>query len=341
MTVDIYRPTPNDTLTTEEFALYKLIMDYRAENGLKAIQLSDALTVTAGRHATDMRANIWQERVELPEGANLHSWSDAPYYSDHRDPEVMWDAPHRLGTGFKGNGFEIAVELSGITSVSAALAGWKASAAHNAVILNLGIWESWDWDSIGVGIDRLSNGRTVMYVWFSDLADDKTARLVGTASANTLTGTDLRDHIQAGAGNDTVFGLRGNDQLKGEAGNDSLVGAGGVDLLIGGAGKDTLSGGAGGDKFRFGAIEGDVITDFDASDRIILAGPAFAALGSTVQTDELAFDTAAREEDDHLIYDQATGRLWFDADGSGMGAARLLAVLTGGPDLSASDFILV
>ena len=33
-----------------------------------------------------------------PEGANLHSWSDAPYYSDHSQAQVMWDAPERIGT---------------------------------------------------------------------------------------------------------------------------------------------------------------------------------------------------------------------------------------------------
>lgn len=340
MTVDIYSPTPNDTLTAEEVALYKLIMDYRAQHGLAAIQLSDALTITAGRHATDMRANIWDAHVTLPKDANLHSWSDAYYYADHRDPDVMWHAPERLGTGFTGYGFEIAVSLSGVTSVSAALAAWKGSAGHNDVILNLNAWADWDWTSIGVGIDRRSNGDTVMYVWFSDTPDPGVARFLGTASANTLAGTTLKDRIFAGEGNDTVTGDTGRDQLSGEAGDDSVAGGGGADTLIGGDGIDTLAGGAGRDRFVFTAADGDVISDFSHADRLVLKGAAFAALGAKVTAEELAFGTAAAEADDRLIYHRASGQLWFDADGDGEGAAQLLATLTGGPALTASDFLV-
>jgi len=96
---NIYSSTGEDNLNSAELELYHLIMQYRAQNGLDAIPLSNALTVTAGRHALDTRANIWEAELQLPEGANLHSWSDAPYFSDHRDPDVMWSAPERLGTG--------------------------------------------------------------------------------------------------------------------------------------------------------------------------------------------------------------------------------------------------
>lgn len=367
MTTDIYHVTPNDTLSTEELALYNLIMDYRAQNGLGAIQLSNALTITAGRHATDMRANIWQERVTLPAGANLHSWSDAYYYSDHRDPEVMWEAPERLGTGFSGYGFEIAVELQGVTSVAAALAAWKGSAGHNDVILNNGTWQDWDWSSIGVGIDRLSNGRTIMYVWFSDSADPAAARLLGTDSGNRLTGTALRDHVLGGAGDDTIIGNEGRDQLKGQTGDDdisggtgadrlfggdgsdgleggfgadTLAGGAGDDVLTGGAGRDLLTGGAGADIFVLTGADGDRITDFGAADTLVLGSLMFDPLGSALTADELAFGTAAADGNDRLIYDRASGRLWFDADANGAGDALLLAVLTNRPDLAAGDFIL-
>ena len=68
MSVDITRPTDNDTLSAQELALYTLLMDYRAELGLAAIPLSQGLTVTAGRHAVDTYENIWQAGVTLPEG---------------------------------------------------------------------------------------------------------------------------------------------------------------------------------------------------------------------------------------------------------------------------------
>ena len=79
--------------------------------------------------------------------------------------------------------------------------------------------------------------------------------LIGTSSANTLTG---------GIEEDTLWGRGGADTLSGGAGNDRLYGEGGNDVLIGGAGTDTLTGGAGRDRFDINSIsEGlDTITDF-------------------------------------------------------------------------------
>ncbi|MEO1208493.1 MAG: Calx-beta domain-containing protein [Cyanobacteria bacterium J06638_20] len=67
------------------------------------------------------------------------------------------------------------------------------------------------------------------------------------------TGTDGRNSVFAGAGNDTVQGLGGNDRLSGEAGNDRLFGGDGGDRLIGGSGSDTAVGGAGNDRALGGA----------------------------------------------------------------------------------------
>jgi hypothetical protein len=107
VTVDIYQATTQDPLSLPELDLYKAIMAYRAELGLAAIPLSKALTATAGRHVLDTRENIWGEGDEPPAGANYHSWSDAPYPADASNPEVMWFAPDRLGTGYADPAYEI------------------------------------------------------------------------------------------------------------------------------------------------------------------------------------------------------------------------------------------
>ena len=86
MAVDVYRRTKHDTLTLEELRLYHGITAYRAERGLDPLPLSKALTATAGRHVLDTRENIWRADLDLPGGATLHSWSDAFYFADHRDP---------------------------------------------------------------------------------------------------------------------------------------------------------------------------------------------------------------------------------------------------------------
>ena len=50
--------------------------------------------------------------------------------------------------------------------------------------------------------------------------------------------------------------------------------------------------------------------------------------------------TSAQDADDRIIYDPATGNLFFDADGNGGGAAMQFATLQGAPALAASDFIV-
>jgi len=142
MPVDIYAPTDNDDLSSYELALYQMIMEYRAGLGLDAIPLSAGLTITAGRHAVDSYHNIHRTGLQLPEGANLHSWSDAPYFSDHSAAEVMWDAPTRLNTGYTDTGFEISA--SGFRNAAGAMAGWQGSPGHDDVMSNAGIWSALD-----------------------------------------------------------------------------------------------------------------------------------------------------------------------------------------------------
>ncbi|WP_348946623.1 Ig-like domain-containing protein [Chitinibacter sp. FCG-7] len=60
----------------------------------------------------------------------------------------------------------------------------------------------------------------------------------------------VTDLVNAGAGDDTVFGENGSDALYGGAGNDKLFGGAGLDILRGGAGNDLLVGGAGNDLLR-------------------------------------------------------------------------------------------
>jgi len=44
---------------------------------------------------------------------------------------------------------------------------------------------------------------------------------------------------------------------------------------------------------------------------------------------------------DRVIYNTSTGQLYYDADGSGAGAAQLLATLQGAPGVSATDISVI
>src|SRR5687768_784068 len=79
------------------------------------------------------------------------------------------------------------------------------------------------------------------------------AGFVGTAGADTLTGSSDDDVLQGLAGRDRLLGGPGADTLDGGADSDVLVGDLGSDRLLGGEGGDTMFGGAGDDFIDGGA----------------------------------------------------------------------------------------
>lgn len=144
-------------LSTEEQKLYDLVMQYRKELGLPAIPFSPSLTFVAQTHVKDLAINRPDQG-----SCNTHSWSSngkwSPvcYTKDHRQAQKMWNKPSEL-TDYKGKGYEIATMIYGtdkqyFMTATMALKSWKGSAAHNAVIINSGMWKSCDWQAIGIGI---------------------------------------------------------------------------------------------------------------------------------------------------------------------------------------------
>ncbi len=153
--------------------------------------------------------------------------------------------------------------------------------------------------------------------------------LNGTNSANTLTGA------------------AGNDTLSGKGGNDTLLGNGGNDWLQGGSGYDRLTGGGGADTFAFAESGGknwDAILDFVASlDRIALDDAAFTRIGPAGVLSEAAWweGSKAHDASDRVIYNPATGAIFYDADGSGKAAQVQIATVTAGLDLNHTDFFVI
>lgn len=299
MTVNVYRRTPQDGVSLEELALYHQIIAYRASEGLPALQLSKALSATAGRHVLDTRENIWAAGLSLPAGTSLHSWSDAPYYADGRDPSVMWEAPARLGTGYASSGYEISA--AGYDSGSAALAGWKTSPGHNAVLTESGGFDGIGFQVIGVGLDTSAGpgpyGGPVAHVWFGATADPTgVPGILGTPGPDRFTATDFDDRAYGFAGADRIWGGRGNDLLRGGTGadtlhggpgSDRLLGDGGNDLLYGDTGRDALFGGPGDDRLfggggpdrLVGGWGADILSGGPGRDVFVFADPGHAGAG--------------------------------------------------------------
>jgi Ca2+-binding RTX toxin-like protein len=163
------------------------------------------------------------------------------------------------------------------------------------------------------------------------------------SGADTLTGS---------LDNDTLMAYAGKDKLYGKAGNDKLHGMTGDDTLDGGAGNDVLTGGGGADTFYFlaGAARADRVLDFShlQHDRIALASSYFA-VGSSLDSAEFksAADISplggAANANAKILYDSDSGRLYYDADGSGSASKPLLMAVLGEtkhPVLGLTDFIV-
>jgi endoglucanase len=110
--------------------------------------------------------------------------------------------------------------------------------------------------------------------------DEVLKLLKGSASHDTIEGSDRSEHIKSGNGNDTVTAGAGNDKVElgagndradGEAGNDTILGGNGVDQLYGGAGKDTISGEADADSI-YGGSDNDILSGGKGRD--VIAGEA-------------------------------------------------------------------
>jgi cysteinyl-tRNA synthetase len=142
-----------------------------------------------------------------------------------------------------------------------------------------------------------------------------------------------------------ITGSEFNDTLTGGKGNDTLYGGDGDDLLIGGLGNDILFGGDGHDTFQLGgsSISKDLIKDFEhGSDHIQLDHVLFKALTiGDLHSNEFVLGTKAMTTSQHLIYNSATGNLWYDADGSGKAAAVLIAVLDNHATLTYADLAVI
>jgi Ca2+-binding RTX toxin-like protein len=147
------------------------------------------------------------------------------------------------------------------------------------------------------------------------------------------------ENVVGGSGNEVMLGSDEANTLNGGAGNDKLYGGAGVDLLIGGSGSDT---------FLFNAALGssniDTIDDFSAAaDTIWLDDDFFTKLGAVGDLSSGAFwsGTSAHDATDRIVYDSTTGRLYYDADGNGSGAAIRFAQLDKGLTLTAADFDII
>ncbi|MBK8817057.1 MAG: cadherin-like domain-containing protein [Methylococcaceae bacterium] len=134
------------------------------------------------------------------------------------------------------------------------------------------------------------------------------------------------------------------------AGNQILDGGAGNDRVSAGVGNDTLIGGSGSDVFRFDTALNattnlDTVSDFvHGVDKIQLENSIFLGLTATGLLQAANFrasiNGAAGDANDFVLYETDSGALFYDADGTGAGAAVQIATLIGLPPVTSSDFTI-
>ena len=197
----------------------------------------------------------------------------------------------------------------------------------------------------GQGIDRIISSISTSLslagrLAVEDLSLTGTAAVgIGNALGNTIVGDAVNNNLVGLGGNDGLFGGVGADSLQGGVGNDFHNGGAGVDQILTGSGFDTILFNA-----PLGLANFDRVLDFaPVFDTMQLENSVFVGLtaGAFLPATDFHIGAAAADASDRIIYNSATGNLFFDADGTGAIGQVLFADLASGLAMTASDFFVV
>lgn len=197
----------------------------------------------------------------------------------------------------------------------------------------------------GTGDDRMSGG-TGDDTYVVDSSRDRITE-EGNAGFDTVRTTLVSYTL---GNNLEKLEFIGTGAFKGTGNNAAnvIIGGNGNDTLAGAGGNDTLTGGLGADRFVFNTALNagniDVIKDFDAAqDKIVLENAVFKAFKSPGSLSAAAFTigSGAADGTDRIIYDDQSGKLLYDIDGSGKGSAIHFATIDPGLGLTASNFQII
>ncbi|SCY71753.1 Ig-like domain-containing protein [Microvirga guangxiensis] len=175
----------------------------------------------------------------------------------------------------------------------------------------------------------------------ADVAETPSTPLPPTAPTTPSTPTPTPTPVKTINGtsrSNSLNGTSGNDKIDGKGGNDKINGKGGNDILIGGSGKDTFT-----FDTKLGSTNVDVIVDFKSGQDIIdLNDSVFTKLKvGKLSASAFVVGEKALDASDRIIYNNKTGDLYYDADGSGSGEAVKFATIENKVKLSAYDFYVI
>ena len=182
-----------------------------------------------------------------------------------------------------------------------------------------------------------------------DVVDESVFGSFGTDEVLSFVSFDLSGPKALGAVENLRLGNgTANLNAHGNALANTLVGNDGVNVITGAAGNDTLTGDGGNDFFVFttalnAATNVDVIEDYTvAQDTMRLENLFFTGLSNgTLAADAFRVGTTAVDGSDRIIYNDDTGALFFDRDGTGAAAKVQFAEVDAGLAMSNAEFFVI
>jgi Ca2+-binding RTX toxin-like protein len=203
----------------------------------------------------------------------------------------------------------------------------------------------------GTGIDEMTGG-VGNDTYYVDVAGDLVIEASGGGTADRVYTTI--DYSLVADVEQLYASGTGSINLTGNALANTIYGNGGANRINGDLGKDVLKGGAGKDTFIFStklsSSNVDKISDYNVtSDTVWLDNAIFTKLGSTgseaspklLSSSNFTIGPKAKDKTDYVVYDNANGYLYYDADGSGSGKAVLIATLSKNLKMTSGDFYVI
>ena len=341
--VGIPRDLPDSESTGLAFVIYGRQSGFEAEVDLTRLNGDNGFRIQ-GQNIGD-RLGVSVSRAG---DINGDGYGDIVIGADGADPGDLEDAGSAYVV-FGGQDFAETLDLSQLDGSNGfAVTGSEANGAFGGGVSDAG-------DVNGDSIDDLLFGQTSgpsgeerysgAFVYGKSSESGIPIELNGTLGNDTLEGTAFKDKINGRRGSDVLKGFAGKDFLRGSGGDDVIYGGDGNDKLVGGQGFDKLIGQAGKDSFMFfNERQGqDVIADFSTQeDQIKIKASGFNLDLPTGKLSKSRFTigAAAERRSTRFIYNNQTGELLFDRDGSRPNPANVIAVLTPGIDFSASNIYL-
>lgn len=301
----------------------------------------------------NIRGSAFDDRLTGDNGSNVISgldgadvmiglFGDDAYYVDDAGDRVVEKAYDGYDTVYAGIDYALSAHVEALTLTGRASIDATGNALDNVLTGNAGANRLNGGDGADTMIGK--GGNDIYHVSSAgDVVVEQAGEghdLVIASVSFDLNGTHVEDLRLVGSGHLVGKGNAYANNIRGNAGNNTLWG---------GDGNDVLTGGAGIDNFVFdtplGAGNVDRITDFSVTDdSISLFRSSFGALGGS--NGSLAFGAfqtgaVALEADDRILYDGATGNIFYDADGSGAAAATLFAQVSPGLAMTNFDFLVL